>query len=123
MTGGGDLNERFGFDAPDGAPNAFGEVDASWAEQFTRAVKLSYFKGGEAVEAARQAGRNVFKVRLRACALTRTITTDWRARDLRRGPMGGIGDDPLPGHRYNITEVDPVTSSALIYLVVEGPTS
>lgn len=113
----GKLTESFAFDAPNGGTDAFGGSAVGWSEQFERRCDVIYQKGSEAVEAARLAGRAVFKVKLRNDSATRQITTDWRARDVRRGNLSG----EFPGVEYNILEADAITDRAWVYLVVEGP--
>jgi len=104
----GALTERVAFDAPTTAADGFGGQEVGWAEQFQRRAQFVYQRGDEAVEAARLAGRSIYKIRVRSSADTRGITTDWRMRDVRRGTT------------YNIREVDAVTDRAWVHLVVEG---
>ncbi|KJS45239.1 MAG: hypothetical protein VR71_02160 [Roseovarius sp. BRH_c41] len=108
MSGAGELSERFAFDSPTTAPDGSGGNEAGWAEQFSRAAQVIYSRGNESVEAARLAGRSIYKVKLRSDSGTRTITTDWRARDVRRNVV------------YNIREADAITDRAWVYLVVES---
>jgi head-tail adaptor len=107
----GKLKERFVFDSPTTAPDGFGGQEVGWTEEFTRAAEVIYQRGSEAIEAARLTGRSIYKIKLRGDSGTRTITTDWRARDARRGTQ------------YNIREVDAVTDRAWVYLVVESGTA
>lgn len=67
------------------------------AEIFQAHATIIYQRGDESVQAARLAGRVIYKVRIRQSADARRVTTDWRARDVRRGT------------EYNITEVDAIT--------------
>lgn len=103
--------DQFAFDEPTTTPDGYGGSEPGWAEQFKRRCTVIYQSGGEAVQAARLSGRPVYKVKLRQNADARRITTDWQARDVRRGDV------------YNITEVDNVTSRQWIWLVVEGRVS
>lgn len=116
MTSGRHLTERFAFDSPTTDPDGFGGDQVGWAEQFSRAAQVIYSRGNESVEAARLAGRSIYKVKLRSDSGTRTITTDWRARDVRRGVLSG----EFPGVVYNIREADAITDRAWVYLVVES---
>ncbi|MHA7852201.1 head-tail adaptor protein [Roseovarius sp.] len=104
----GHLSERFAFDAPTSTPDGFGGIETGWEEQFTRSCEVIYQRGSEAIEAARLTGRSIYKIKLRSDSGTRTITTDWRARDARRGT------------EYNVREVDAITDRAWVYLVVES---
>lgn len=108
MTVGASLAERFAFDSPTAVPDGFGGSEVGWAEQFQRRAQVIYSRGNESVEAARLAGRSIYKVKLRNDSGTRSITTDWRARDVRRGVV------------YNIREADAITDRAWVYLVVEA---
>jgi len=116
----GKLNERAAFDAPTGGTDAFGGDTVGWGEQFKRSAEFIYQKGDESVQAARLAGRSIYKVRVRSDSGTRQITTDWRMRDLRRGLPSGVTGDTLPGTRYNVREVDAITDRKWVYLVVEA---
>jgi len=107
-SGAAALRHRVAFDAPNGEADDFGGTSEAWDEQFRRAAEFIYQSGSEAVQAARLAGRSVFKIKVRSCAATRGISTDWRMRDVRRAA------------EYEIREVDPVSSRAWVYLVVEG---
>lgn len=120
MSGAGDLAERFAFDSPTTSPDGSGGTEIGWAEQFSRAAQVIYSRGNESVEAARLTGRSIYKVKLRSDSGTRAITTDWRARDVRRGLPSGVAGDALPGTRYNIREADAITDRAWVYLVVEA---
>lgn len=120
MSGAGDLTSRLAFDSPSGADDGFGGTTVGWAEEFQRSAKIIYQSGNEAVQAARLAGRSIYKVKLRNDSGTRQITTSWRARDVRHGLPSGVTGDTLPGARYNITEVDALTDRAWVWLVIEG---
>lgn len=104
--------DRLAFDAPAGTEtDGLGGTKPLWAEQFQQRVTIIYLRGGEAVEGARLAGRPVYKIKMRQSSGARLITTDWLARDVRRGNV------------YNITEVDAITDRLWVYLVVEGRTA
>lgn len=105
------LRERVAFDRPTLSPDGYGGRVSGWSEapaSHECRAELIYLRGGEAVEAARLAGRSVYKVRVRQCAQAREISADWRMRDLRRGA------------EYNVREVDAITDRAWIFLVVES---
>lgn len=108
MKAAGSLDERIGVDAPTETTDAFGGVQTAWVEQFQRAAEFIYQSGNETVQAARLAGRSIYKIRLRSDSGTRAITTDWRIRDTRRATT------------YNVREVDAIADRAWVYLTVEA---
>lgn len=120
MSGAGDLTSRLAFDSPTGTDDGLGGKTIGWAEEFQRSAKIIYQSGNEAVQAARLAGRSIYKVKLRTDSGTRQITTNWRARTVRHGLPSGVAGDALPGARYNIKEVDWQTDPAWVWLVIEG---
>lgn len=105
------LDERVAFDAPSGAKDAFGGTSETFTPGDPVAAQIIYQNGDEAVQAARLAGRQVFKVKVRSSAATRAVTTDYRMRDVRRGDV------------YNILDVDKITDRAFVWLQIEGPIS
>ncbi len=117
----GALTERVAFDAPSGSTDAFGGTTEAWTEHHVCAAQWVYGRGDESVQAAREAGRKAYKVRVRSSAAARAITEAYRMRDIRRGLPAGVQGDSLPGHRWNILEVDAITDRAWVYLTVEGP--
>ena len=105
------MRDRVAFDWPVEEPDGSGGLETGWSlpgDALQRSAEFIYLRGSEGVDAARLAGRSVFKVRLRADAETRAIETDWRMRDLRRGTA------------FNVREVDAVTDALSVYLVVES---
>lgn len=109
----GNLTERVAFDAPSGSTDAFGGKADTFANGNTVAAQWVYGKGDESVQAARQAGRFAYKIKVRSSAETRAVTTDYRMRDVRDGTT------------WNITEVDARSQEAkrarAVFIVVEGP--
>lgn len=102
------LQESVAFDAPTGATGSLGGTAVGWAESHACRGQWIYQSGNEAVQAARLAGRSVYKIRVRSCDATRALTTAHRMRDTRRGTA------------WNIREVDAITDRAWVYLTVEG---
>ncbi len=95
-TSAGDLFYSVGMEArveenPD-SPVDYGNTESTWTEQFAVRAAYIHLRGGEAVQAARLAGRHVQVIRVRASTATRTITTDWRAVDKRNGDIFNIRD-------------------------------
>lgn len=103
------LQESVAFDSPIGAADSFGGTSVSWSEAHACRAHFIHQRGDEAVQAARLAGRQVFKVKIRSCAAARAITTDYRMRDVRRGTV------------YNVKDPDAITDRAWVWLLVEGP--
>jgi len=104
----GTLTERVAFDEPTGGTDAFGGETEAWTERHVCAAQWTYGRGDESVQAARQAGRKAYKVRVRSCAATRAVREGYRMRDVRRGTV------------WNIRECDAITDRAWVHLVVEG---
>jgi len=88
-------------DVPEGIPEA-------WTERHACRAQWVYGKGDESVQAAREAGRKAYKIRIRSCAAARAITEGYRMRDVRRSTV------------LNIREVDAITDRAWVYLTVEA---
>jgi len=104
----GALHERVAFDEPTGATDAFGGTTEAWTERHACRAQWVYGKGDESVQAAREAGRKAYKIKIRSCAAARAITEGYRMRDVRRSTV------------WNIREVDAIADLAWVYLVVEG---
>lgn len=102
------LAERFAFDEPMISESAGGVTRPQWAERHNCRAQVIYARGSETIEAARLEGRPIYKLRIRQCQAAKPITTDWRARDVRRGT------------EYSIREVDAITDREWVYLVIEG---
>ena len=105
------LIERVAFDRPTETPDGFGGSETDWTslpDSYETRGQFIYQRGSEAIEAARLAGRSIYKVRIRSSAGARGITAAWRMRDLRRGTI------------YNIREIDTITDRQWVYLTVES---
>jgi len=95
-SGGGALRDRAAFSRPDAISDEYGNVSTGWQEMFTVAANITPRLGGEAVDAARLAGRQPVIIRVRKSPDTAQIRTDWKAVNVRTGTA------------YNIrTAVDP----------------
>lgn len=116
----GRMRERVAFDENTGATGSLGGTTVAWIERHRCRAQWIYQRGDEAVQAARLAGRKVYKIKVRACVATRALTPGCRMRDLRRGLPSGVPGDTLPGNRWNIREVDAITDRQWVYLTVEG---
>lgn len=103
------MRERIEFQERTSGKNALGGVSDAWSAQFERAAAFDHLRGDETVEAARLAGREVYRVKVRAGSATRAITAgDWRIRDTRRDKV------------FNIVSVDSITSRAWVWMRVEA---
>jgi len=103
------MRDRVAFDRPAGATNDFGGTDKAWQEHHVCAAQWLYSKGDEAVEAAREAGRRRYKLRVRSSTASRSVTEAYRVRDVRRLQT------------WNVVSVDAIANPAWVYVVVEGP--
>lgn len=102
-TGGGDLRSRVTFSKPDSVSDEYGNVTTGWLDMFTVQAQITPRLGGEAVDAARLAGRQPVTMRVRSSTDTRTIRTDWRATDVRSGVAYNVRTivDPMMGERQH----------------------
>lgn len=103
------LHESVAFDRPTGTADAFGGKSVDWTVAHTCRAQFVYQGGDEAVQAAREAGRQVFKIKIRSCVAARAIKTDYRMRDVRRSVA------------YNVTDVDAIIDRQWVWVKVEGP--
>lgn len=85
-----DLYELVAFDSPAETVDDFGGVATSFGEAYRCRAKFLYLRGGETVQASRLEGRQPVVVTIRTSPLARTITPDWRMRDVRRGETYNI---------------------------------
>lgn len=79
----GDLRHRVAFDKKGSASDGYGGRDTAFTQQFVVPAQFIHLRGGENVMAARLEGRHSQIVRVRTSEQTKTITTEWRARDTR----------------------------------------
>lgn len=93
--GAGALRYRVTFAERNTTQDAYGNMSTGWLDRFTVAANIIPRLGGEAVDAARLAGRQPVVIRVRKSPDTAKITTDWKATD-------------QAGREYNVrTAVDP----------------
>lgn len=79
------LRERVAWDKRGTVVDEYGNETGAFVEQFTSRANYTHLRGGEAVLAARLAGRQPVVVRVRSSANSRAIAPDWRMRDLGTG--------------------------------------
>jgi head-tail adaptor len=94
-SGAGDLRYRLTFAELNDVGDEYGNVSSGWVDRFTVSANIIARLGGEAIEAARLAGRQPVVIRVRQTPDTVMISTDWKATD-------------EAGNEYNIrTAIDP----------------
>jgi head-tail adaptor len=95
----GKLTERFAFDARQTVNDGYGNEQGEWVTQFTCAAARDFLRGGEGVIAARLQGTQIALITIWANSQSRSVTTDWRARDLRRDETWNIREAKLTNDR------------------------
>lgn len=113
----GPMRDMVSLREPAEAMGPGGVVDTVFEERYRGPAQFIFQRGSEVVEAARQEGRAIFKVRLAQCIATRRITTDWIMIDTRRYAQNEAGQ--AVSGRYAITGVDTVSDPAWVWLTVE----
>src|ERR1044072_5399402 len=87
----GDLRERVAFERRGLVDDGYGnEVSGEFAEVFRCAARIKPARGGESIQAARLAGRQPVVITVRCSSNTRTVTTDWRVKDVRSDTVYNI---------------------------------
>ena len=84
-SGAGELRDRVTFAKPDSVTDDYGNVTTGWLDMFTVSANITPRLGGEAIDAARLAGRQPAIVRVRQSPDTVKIRTDWKLTDLKTG--------------------------------------
>lgn len=98
--GAGDLRSLVVFSERLQSSDGAGNWREAWADRVTRRAKIVPARGSESLDAERSEGRGLVSITVRADRDTRTITTDWKARD------------DLAGVEYNVKSVqDPYQGS------------
>lgn len=86
----GDLFYRVAFDERTTADRGDGVLVDNWQERFSVRAGYIHLRGGEAVQAARLAGRHTQVIFVRASEQTKAVRTDWRVRDVRSGEIFNV---------------------------------
>lgn len=107
-TGAGQLIERVAFDKKGTALDGLGGTGAAWVEQFQCRAGYTHLRGGETVLAARLEGTHTIVIRVRSSTETRTITTDWRTRDVRTGKV------------YNVRDITPTEDRMFLDILAQS---
>lgn len=120
MTTAGKLTERIAFDSrgpvPPDAPDD-GNTQGPFVERFVLWARRTYRTGNEAVTASRLEGRQPVFFTVRASSLSRQITTDWQARDVR---TGAVVDGRWTGVTYAIKAISPTEDRAWFLITAES---
>ena len=91
-TGAGQLVERVAFEKKGAGSDGLGGSTTPWAEQFQCRAGYTHLRGGETVLAARLEGTHTVVIRIRSSSQSRTVSTDWRVKDVRTGKIYNIRD-------------------------------
>lgn len=84
-----------------GSDNAGGSY-SNWVEQFQCRAGYRHLKGGESVIAARLEGKHVQIVNVGYFQNSRSVTTDWRIKDLRTNETYNVRDISISEDRSEI---------------------
>ncbi|KSV72896.1 phage head-tail adapter protein [Sinorhizobium sp. GL2] len=98
----GNLFHRYAFDRREQTDDGAGNTIGNWVEQFSAHAGVINLRGGEAVMAGRLEGKHTQVVFVRASSKTRSVSTDWRLRDVR---TGAFVNGKWTGISYNIREI------------------
>ena len=98
VNGAGGLRRRVTFAERDQVSDEYGNPSTGWIDRMTVSANIIPRLGGEAIEAARLAGRQPVIIRVRMSPATVAVTTDWKATD-DAGKVYNIrtATDPLGG--------------------------
>ena len=98
--GAGSLRYRLKFAERDTVDDEYGNTSTGWVERFTVSGNITAKVGGEAVDAARLAGRQPVILTVRRSQDTRQVTTDWKATEVESGTEFNIRTsiDPFIGN-------------------------
>lgn len=86
----GQLRYRVCFQNRAQAADGAGNVEGDWQDQFSRWARITPLKGGEEVTARRLQGMQPAILRVRSDSETRTVTPQWRVRDVLNGVVYNI---------------------------------
>lgn len=116
----GDLDQMVAFDrrAETNDPHDDGNYVGDWVEQFQVAAGFIHLRGGESVLASRLQGQHVQVIFVPASKQSRSVTTDWRVRDVRSGEFDA--DGRWTGITFNIRDVTPTTDRMWIDFLCES---
>lgn len=107
QTDAGDLTQRVSFGKPVHGSDGAGGIIKRYEAQSSVAAAYTHLRGGEAVMAARLAGRHNLVIRVRASIESRRIAVDWIVTDCRTGKV------------YLVKDVTPTVDRAWIDVLAE----
>jgi head-tail adaptor len=98
--GAGAMRYRLKFAERDTTEDEYGNPSTGWTDRFTVSGSITAKVGGEAVDAARLAGRQPVILTVRRSPDTRLVTTDWKATEVESGTEFNIRTaiDPFIGN-------------------------
>lgn len=109
--GAGYLDQLVAFDVRELIDDGAGNTVGQWVEQFKEPAGYLHLKSGEAVIASRLQGKHLQVITVRSNTLSRTVTTDWRVRDVRSG------------RTFNIRDITPTADRLKLEMLVENGTA
>lgn len=110
--GAGQLRHRLGFFKRQVTDDGFGNTETAFSDtpDFQVFGEVVARFGGEAVQAARLQGEQVYLLTVRQSSLTENVTTAWMAKDMNEGTIFAIQSGP----------VDPDDSGAFYEILVKS---
>lgn len=110
MSGAGKMRDRYRFDQR--GADANGDLLGDWVEGFTVAAETTWIRGGESVLSQRLEGHQPVALEIRNSTQARTITSAFRAVDVRTLVDGAVvvGTTRV----LNITAVSPSKNRGFI---------
>lgn len=110
--GAGRLRHRLGFFKRQMTDDGYGNQQTGFPDdpEFEVSGEVVARFGGEAVQAARLQGQQVYLITVRQNSLTRAVTTDWMVKDMNEGTIFAVKSGP----------VDPDDSRAFYELLAES---
>jgi head-tail adaptor len=101
----GQLRDRLEFyKKVETSEDALGNTERVWELQFTIAGRVVQRIGGEAIIQARLAGQNIANITIRMTALTKHVSSDWKAVDVRSLAVWNIRS-AVPDEKQRFMEI------------------
>ncbi len=96
-TRAGQLRHRLGFFKRQTTDDGYGNTETGFpdAPEFVVFGEIVARFGGEAVQAARLQGEQVYLLTVRQSSLTRDVTTAWMVKDMNEGTIFAIQSGPV----------------------------
>lgn len=91
------LHYRVAFEPPLAEPDGSGGIETGWDTDnaIEARAHFRFLRGGESVQAARLGGKQPIIATIPNSSAGRSITSDWRMRDVRSGKEFQIRTDPV----------------------------